>query len=110
MSGGDLLTDSLCRADGRLPGDIRPLSVRLGVYAHADGSAIVQMGGTRVLCAVYGPHECRHRSRQLNDRAYINCQYSMAAFSTQMRKVLLHFYYPLNRLSAGSSTRRSKIT
>jgi len=84
--GGELLTDGLRRVDGRLPADIRPLSARLAVYAHADGSAFVQMGGTRVLCAVYGPHECRHRSRQLDDRAHINCQYSMATFSTQMRK------------------------
>lgn len=41
----------------------------------------------QVLCAVYGPHEARQRSRVLDDRCIINCQYSMATFSTNERKV-----------------------
>ncbi|MFH4976029.1 hypothetical protein AB6A40_002738 [Gnathostoma spinigerum] len=40
----------------------------------------------QVLCAVYGPHSVRWRSRVLNDRCVINCQYSMATFSTSDRR------------------------
>lgn len=78
------------RTDGRSPAELRAFMCRLGVQPHADGSAYVAMGNTRVLCAVYGPHECKHRSRILEERAIVNCQYSMATFSTTERKVSRH--------------------
>ena len=34
--------------------------VRLGVFDQADGSAYIEQGNTRVLAAVYGPHEVGH--------------------------------------------------
>ncbi len=39
------------RADGRKPAQIRPLSFQVGLLPHADGSCLIQMGGTQVLCA-----------------------------------------------------------
>ncbi|MEA2517935.1 MAG: ribonuclease [Chloroflexota bacterium] len=39
------------RADGRVPGQLRPISFELGVQKWAEGSCIVQFGDTRVLCA-----------------------------------------------------------
>ncbi|VDK47628.1 unnamed protein product [Anisakis simplex] len=75
------------RLDGRRPEQIRNLNYKLGVYAQADGSAYLEQGNTKVLCAVYGPHEPRRRNRTQEDRCQINCQYSMATFSTNERKV-----------------------
>uniref|UniRef100_A0A0R3QB38 Zf-Tim10_DDP domain-containing protein n=1 Tax=Brugia timori TaxID=42155 RepID=A0A0R3QB38_9BILA len=74
------------RQDGRKPHQIRNLNYKLGVYSQADGSAYLEQGNTKVLCAVYGPYEPKQRSRLLEDRCIINCQYSMATFSTNERK------------------------
>lgn len=87
MSGIELLTDQGLRADGRRPEEVRKISCNLGVFEQADGSAYVEMGNTRVLAAVYGPHEIRSgRHKSVCDHALINCQYSMATFSTSERK------------------------
>lgn len=86
----ELLSDSGFRQDGRKATDLRRIACRLGVYRQADGSAYLEQGFTKVLAAVYGPHEVRRKgasSRTLPDRARINCQYSMATFSTGERKV-----------------------
>ncbi|MDW7711290.1 MAG: ribonuclease PH [Deferrisomatales bacterium] len=39
------------RHDGRAPADLRPLRLERGVLLHPEGSALIQMGHTRVLCA-----------------------------------------------------------
>jgi ribonuclease PH len=38
------------RADGRAPGQMRPVSIDTGVSRYAEGSALVSLGETRVLC------------------------------------------------------------
>jgi len=38
------------RHDGRTPTQARPLKIERGVMPHAEGSAMVRMGRTRVLC------------------------------------------------------------
>ncbi|CAI4222095.1 unnamed protein product [Auanema sp. JU1783] len=73
------------RTDGRKSHQIRNINCRLGVYPKAEGSAYIEQGNTKVLCAVYGPHEGK-RSKQLEERCVINCQYSMATFSGMDRK------------------------
>uniref|UniRef100_A0A1A7YLQ5 Exosome complex component RRP41 n=1 Tax=Iconisemion striatum TaxID=60296 RepID=A0A1A7YLQ5_9TELE len=87
MAGIELLSDQGYRLDGRKATELRKVQARLGVFAQADGSAYLEQGNTKVLAVVYGPHEMRgSRSRTLHDRAVINCQYSMATFSTAERK------------------------
>ena len=39
------------RADGRVPTQLRPVSFELGVQKWAEGSCIIRVGDTRVLCA-----------------------------------------------------------
>jgi ribonuclease PH len=39
------------RADGRAPDQLRPLSFEPGYLSFADGSVLVSMGNTRVICA-----------------------------------------------------------
>ena len=39
------------RNDGRQPGDLRPISFTLGVQKWAEGSCLVKVGDTQVLCA-----------------------------------------------------------
>lgn len=40
------------RIDGRLPHHMRPVKVTYGVYGNADGSALFELGDTKVLCSV----------------------------------------------------------
>ncbi|XP_070575131.1 exosome complex component RRP41-like [Ptychodera flava] len=87
MAGIELLSDQGFRADGRRPHELRKIRCRLGVFQQADGSAYVEQGNTKVLATVYGPHETTgSRARILHDKVLINCQYSMATFSTGERK------------------------
>ena len=39
------------RTDGRHVGELRPLSIKRGYLKNAEGSALIEMGGTRVICA-----------------------------------------------------------
>ena len=38
------------RPDGRMPDQLRPVSITRGYTRHAEGSVLVEFGGTRVLC------------------------------------------------------------
>lgn len=59
---------------------------RADVLAQADGSAYLEQGNTKVIAAVYGPREVVHASRSSDESALINCEFSMATFSTGERK------------------------
>jgi ribonuclease PH len=41
---------SLVRPSGRLPDQLRPVSITRGYTRHAEGSVMVAFGDTRVLC------------------------------------------------------------
>ena len=38
------------RSDGRSPDQLRPLTIEAGFMRTATGSALISMGGTRVIC------------------------------------------------------------
>lgn len=90
MAHTDLLSETGFRIDGRKPSELRKINCKLGVFEQADGSAYLEMGQTNVLAAVFGPHEVSRIGGKikgsLHDKAYINCQYSQATFSTIERK------------------------
>ncbi|MFB0833199.1 ribonuclease PH [Arthrobacter halodurans] len=47
----DATTEStVLRADGRTPGQLRPISITRGWSTQAEGSALIEFGNTRVLC------------------------------------------------------------
>ena len=41
----------MIRSDGRQPGELRPVSIEPGFLKYAEGSALISVGNTRVLCA-----------------------------------------------------------
>lgn len=88
MSGKkELLSKIGLRLDGRRPNELRRIRCKLGVFSEPDGSAYIEQGLTKVLAAVYGPHQVRgSKSRAQHDAVIINCQFSMAVFSTTERK------------------------
>jgi exosome complex component RRP41 len=65
---------------------LRKIDCKIGPLVQADGSAFLEQGNTKVLATVYGPHDVSSRGRGVHDKAIINCQFSMATFSTGERK------------------------
>ncbi|MDI6808220.1 MAG: ribonuclease PH [Candidatus Eisenbacteria bacterium] len=39
------------RLDGRRAGDLRKIKIKVGVLRHAEGSCLIEMGNTRVMCS-----------------------------------------------------------
>lgn len=57
MPAADLLSSQGLRLDGRRPNELRRIRCKLGVFTQPDGSAYLEQGNTKVLAAVYGPHQ-----------------------------------------------------
>src|SRR5512136_3461794 len=74
------------RLDGRRADEVRPIKIEVGVLARADGSCYVEMGGNKVIAAVYGPRAVHPRHLQEANRAIIRYRYNMASFSVEERK------------------------
>jgi exosome complex component RRP41 len=60
MAGMHLLSDQGLRLDGRRANELRQIRCKLGVFSQPDGSAYLEQGNSKVLAAVYGPHEVMH--------------------------------------------------
>lgn len=86
MAGLELVSPEGLRLDGRKSHELRKMVCKKGIFEQADGSAYVEQGNTKVIASVYGPHAVVNRSKTIEDRAFINCQFSMATFSTGERK------------------------
>lgn len=78
--------NSSLREDGRDFNELRPLKIEAGVLKRADGSAYLEIGGNKILAAVYGPRELHVRRIMRPDMAVIRCRYNMAPFSVDDRK------------------------
>ncbi len=81
-----LILEDGTRTDGRKFDEMRPISIELGILKNADGSALVQMGNTKIITAVFGPREMHPRHLALPDRAVLRVRYHMTPFSTDERK------------------------
>lgn len=74
------------RLDGRWVDEQRPIKIEVGVLSRADGSCYMEMGGNKVMAAVYGPREVHPRHLQKATRAIVRYRYNMASFSVEDRK------------------------
>ena len=81
-----LVNEEGIRIDGRRTDEKRPIRIEAGVLKNADGSCYLEIGKNKVLCAVYGPRECRPRHLQGPTKAIIQCKYNMEADSVTDRK------------------------
>jgi exosome complex component RRP41 len=81
-----IILNNNLRADGRDFNELRPLKIEAGVLKKADGSAYLEIGGNKILAAVYGPRELHVRRMMRPDMAIIRCRYNMAPFSVGERK------------------------
>src|SRR5450756_517820 len=77
---------SLQRFDGRLPGDLRPLTLTLGVQKWAEGSCLIKVGGTEVLCAATIEDKVPPHLRG-KGTGWVTAEYSMLPRATSERNI-----------------------
>jgi ribonuclease PH len=77
---------SLQRADGRLAGELRPVSFKLGVQKWAEGSCLIKLGGTEVICAATIEDKVPPHLRG-KGTGWVTAEYSMLPRSTSERSV-----------------------
>src|SRR4051794_9987054 len=73
------------RRDGRQPGDLRPIRITPGFMRTATGSALIEAGGTRVICTASG-QESVPRWMAGKGRGWVTAEYGMLPASTGDRK------------------------
>jgi len=81
-----LVNEDGIRIDGRKADEKRNIKIEAGVLKNADGSCYLEIGKNKVLCAVYGPRECRMRHLQDPTKAIITVKYNMETYSVSDRK------------------------
>lgn len=72
------------RADGRLPDQLRPVTLQRGFQANAEGSCLVTFGGTRVLCSASFT-EGVPRWKKGSGEGWVTAEYAMLPRATNTR-------------------------
>ncbi|WP_322820810.1 ribonuclease PH [Chloroflexus sp.] len=74
----------MMRIDGRLPDQLRPISIEIGAAPYAEGSALIAYGKTRVLCTatVEGGVPAWMRGQQ---SGWVTAEYAMLPRATLQR-------------------------
>jgi ribonuclease PH len=75
----------MTRNDGRQPGDLRPVAITPGFVKTATGSALIEAGGTRVICTASIDDEVP-RWMAGQGRGWVTAEYGMLPASTGERK------------------------
>jgi len=87
MSQTPTVAESVARADGRLPNQIRPLRFQNHIAPYATGSTLIEWGNTRVICGVTVDEVVPRWMKEQNvTGGWITAEYSMLPYSTLTRK------------------------
>lgn len=73
------------RADGRAADALRPVAIHPGYVASADGSALIEVGGTRVICTA-SVEQGVPRWREASGLGWVTAEYGMLPASTGRRR------------------------
>ncbi|WP_204074221.1 ribonuclease PH [Planotetraspora phitsanulokensis] len=74
----------MARSDGRRPDQLRPVTITRNWLAHAEGSVLVEFGGTRVLCAA-SVESGVPRWRKGSGLGWVTAEYAMLPRATNTR-------------------------
>ncbi|MFB9892986.1 ribonuclease PH [Planobispora takensis] len=74
----------MARADGRTPDQLRPVTITRGWLAHAEGSVLIEFGGTKVLCAA-SVQDSVPRWRKGSGQGWVTAEYAMLPRATNTR-------------------------
>jgi len=72
------------RTDNRQPGDLRPVQIEVGCLVTAEGSALIKVGNTHVLCAASIEDTVPSFLRN-SGKGWVTAEYSMLPRATQKR-------------------------
>ena len=72
------------RSDGRAPGDLRPTTITPGFLAHAEGSVLIEVGRTRVICTASVEDRVPPFLRN-SGKGWVTAEYGMLPRATSTR-------------------------
>ena len=78
-------SDPPARHDGRAPAELRPVTITTDFVRTATGSALIEMGGTRVICTATAENDVP-RWMAGRGRGWVTAEYGMLPASTGERK------------------------
>src|SRR2546421_8496044 len=73
------------RTDNRAPDELRPVRITPGFLANAEGSALTEMGNTRVICAASVEDKLPPHLRNQRTEGWVTAEYGMLPRSTHTR-------------------------
>src|SRR5580658_7375879 len=74
----------MTRSDGRRPDELRPVTIEPGFLKYAEGSALISVGNTRVLCAATLEERVPQWMRGRGN-GWVTAEYAMLPRATQDR-------------------------
>ncbi|MBF0634206.1 MAG: ribonuclease PH [Nitrospinae bacterium] len=72
------------RKDGRGADELRPMTIERGVFKHAEGSALIKMGDTHVLCSATVEEKAPPFMKD-KGKGWVTAEYSMLPRATHTR-------------------------
>jgi len=79
------MTDIILRADGRRTDELRPINISTGCQQAAEGSALIEMGNTAVLCAASVEEDVPQWMRG-RGTGWVTAEYDMLPRATSSRR------------------------
>jgi ribonuclease PH len=76
---------SFIRTDGRAADELRAVRITPGFLANAEGSALIEMGNTRVICAASVEDKLPPHLRGQRTEGWVTAEYAMLPRSTHTR-------------------------
>src|SRR5437667_10533520 len=73
------------RTDNRAADELRPVKITPGFLANAEGSALIEMGETRVICAASVEEKLPPHLRGQRIEGWVTAEYAMLPRSTHTR-------------------------
>src|SRR5215468_6918470 len=73
------------RSDNRAPDELRSVKITPGSLANAEGSALIEMGNTRVVCAASVEDKLPPHLRNQRTEGWVTAEYGMLPRSTNTR-------------------------
>jgi ribonuclease PH len=79
------------RADGRLPDTMRTVKITRGFLKHPDGSVLIEMGETKVICSAFVEESLPHFLKDKN-HGWVTAEYAMLPGATESRSSREHVH------------------
>ena len=76
---------TFARTDSRAADQLRPVKITPGFLANAEGSALIEMGNTRVICAASVEEKLPPHLRNQRSEGWVTAEYGMLPRSTHTR-------------------------